>query len=449
MSKIEFRQQAHDDYLKSIKQRDGDRPNIILIFVDDMGYGDISAFGSRAIQTPNLDALAAEGVKLTNFYAASPVCSPSRFACLTGRYPTRGFFHNVLFPTTTTFGKAFNAASFPKGMRGILPDEITIPEALRAGGYHTAMFGKWHLGDKSPYLPNDKGFDYFYGALYSVDMEPYDLYRNREICVPHPVDKKKLTGMMTDEILTYLEENRDSDKPFFLYYASPYPHHPAAASESFAGKSLGGTYGDCVEELDWSVGRIRQKLDELGLTKNTLVIFTSDNGPWFEGNPGYHRGRKGTNFDGGHMVPFIASWPEKIPVGTVVDNPAMNTDFFPTFLKLAGINLPTDRQIDGVDMMPLLTGETHENIHEIFYFITGDKVLAVRTGDDRKYMVRELCDYRPFTRNQMGPFLFDMKADPQESYDTSNRDPEAARKMQELVDDANRRIQENPRGWIR
>lgn len=442
---LELRQEAHDKYLASIQKTDEKKPNIILIFVDDMGYGDISCFGSKAIRTPNIDKIAERGVKLNNFYAASPVCSPSRFSCLTGRYPTRSFFNDVLFPTNTVFGKWYNMKKFPPKMRGILPDEVTIPEVLRAAGYKTGMFGKWHLGDKSPHLPNDKGFEYFYGALYSVDMEPYEIYRNKTVAVPKPVNKKNLTKMLTQEILSYLDKTKG--QPFFVYYASPYPHHPAAASDDFAGKSLGGVYGDCVEELDWSVGKILDKLDELGISDNTMVVFTSDNGPWFEGNPGYHRGRKGENFDGGHMVPFVSCWPNKIPAGKIVDTVAMNTDFFPTFLEMAGVPLPEDREIGGRDILPLLTGETQENVHEAFYFITGDKVLAVRTKDDMKYMVRKNCDQVPYTYNQMGPFLFDLKVDPQESYDTSNKNEAKSQEMARLISDANERIKNNPRGW--
>lgn len=442
---LQLHQQAHDAYLASIKQSTAEKPNILLIFVDDMGYGDLSCFGSRAIRTPNIDRIAERGARLTNFYAASPVCSPSRFSCLTGRYPTRGFFHDVLFSQQTLFGKMYNRRHFPAGVRGILPDEVTIPEALRAGGYRTAMFGKWHLGDRHPSLPNDKGFDSFFGSYYSVDMEPYELYRNEEVAVPRPVDKTKLTGMLTQEMLSFLD--RTGDTPFFLYYASPYPHHPAAASDAFAGRSAAGTYGDCVEELDWSVGQLLDKLEALGIADRTMVVFTSDNGPWFEGNPGYHRGRKGENFDGGHMVPFVACWPGKIPAGITVESAAMNTDFFPTFLKMAGIPLPEDREIDGKDMLPQLMGEGRENTQDAYYFIHADEVLAVRTEDDMKYMVRKNCDYEPYTHNPMGPFLFDLKVDPQESYDTSARNARKAKEMADLVEKANRQIRENPRGW--
>ena len=442
---LDIRKQPYADYIHSISRNTDRCPNIVLIFVDDMGYGDLSCFGSRLIHTPCIDAMAESGARMDNFYAASPVCSPSRFSCLTGRYPTRGYMNTVLFPTVTEMGQTHNRANFPEGVDGIPEDEITVAEALRAGGYKTGIFGKWHLGDRVGNRPTDKGFDYFYGSYYSVDMEPYDLYRNNEIDIPDPVDKTKLTGKLTEEILSFIDQNKED--AFFIYYASPYPHSPAASGRDFEGRSKGGTYGDCVEELDWSVGQIREKIRQLGLAENTLIIFTSDNGPWFEGSSGYHRGRKGQNFDGGHIVPFVAEWEGHIPAGSVISETAMNIDFFPTFLKMAGIPLPDDRVIDGKDMMPLLTGQKKENVHDALYFINGDKVLAVRTKDDFKYMVRSAVDNACYAGMPQGPFLFDMKEDQNESYDVSRLYPEKVRKMETLIDEANENIQHNPRGW--
>jgi arylsulfatase A-like enzyme len=213
--KAQIRQKQHDDYLKSITQTKGEKPNIVLVFVDDMGYGDISCFGSKAICTPNLDKMADEGVKMNNFYASSPVCSPSRFSCMTGRYPTRGFVNGVFFPTKKSPMKIMNNFMFPYGIKGILPDEITIPEALSAGGYKTGMFGKWHLGDCSPYLPTEKGFDHFFGSYYSNDMKPYAYYRNDDVVIEAEADQTKLTKAITSEILNYIDENKD--EPFFVF----------------------------------------------------------------------------------------------------------------------------------------------------------------------------------------------------------------------------------------
>lgn len=269
-TKLILRQDAHDAYLKTIQiDKAAPRPNIVLVFVDDMGYADLSCFGATAIQTPCLDRIAQKGATLDHFYAASPLCSPSRYSCLTGRYPTRNFIGDVFFPSVSGMGRLQNNFRFKKGVRGILPDEITVAEALRAGGYRTAMFGKWHLGDQDSMLPSDKGFDYFYGAHYSVDVDPFYFWRNKELDIEH-VDKAQITPLLTKEIEDYIDQH--SNSPFFIYYASPYPHHPAHASDRFKGKSLAGDYGDCVEELDWSVGQIYSKLEEKGIADNTLFL---------------------------------------------------------------------------------------------------------------------------------------------------------------------------------
>ncbi len=437
----------HQAYLSSIESvTDHNPPNIVLIFVDDMGYGDISCFGSQAIQTPNLDDMAENGVRLNNFYASSPVCSPSRFGCLTGRYPTRGFVHHVFFPKSgSLWGRMINRFSFPYGVRGILPDEITIAEALREGGYKTGIFGKWHLGDHSPYLPNEHGFDHFFGSYYSNDMQPYAYYRNNEIAIDAPLDQNQLTKTITNEILNFIDAN--NYQPFFIYYASPFPHNPVHASEDFAGTSKAGTYGDCVQEIDWSIGEIRKKLEEYGLTDNTLVIFTSDNGPWHEGCPGLHRGRKNNSFDGGQIVPFIASWPNAIPKGIEVDSAAMNIDFFPTFLNMAGIPLPTDREIDGVDILPLLMGELTESPHESLCFIKGKKIIGLRIKDNFKYFIKHFSDNSAYWTTKHGPFIFDLNHDQTESYNVAAHFPDKEAKMRKVLENKQAEMESNPRGW--
>jgi arylsulfatase A-like enzyme len=445
--KTELRPENHQAYLDQIRQSPtGNRPNIVLVFVDDMGHGDISCFGSTAIQTPNLDRLAAQGVKMNTFYASSPICSPSRFGCLTGRYPTRGFVHGVFFPKDGhLLGKMINEFSFPYGVKGLLPDEITMAEVLQAVGYHTGMFGKWHLGDQSPYLPNEKGFDLFFGTYYSNDMQPYAYYRNNEIAIEAPADQTQLTKILTGEIEAFIDEHHDA--PFFVYYPSPFPHHPVHASEDFTGSSKGGGYGDCVQEIDWSVGQIMKKLDEHNLTDNTLFIFTSDNGPWFEGNPGYHRGRKNNFFDGGQIVPLIAAWPAEISAGIEVDPAAMNIDFFPTILNVLDLPLPQDREIDGVDMLPILKGETEEALHDELFFITGKKVMGVRSRDNFKYIDRHRCENSAYVMAKQGPFLFNLSQDPNESYDTRTHFPEKTEEMQERLTAKRKAMAENPRGW--
>ncbi len=446
MAKIDQRTEAHRAYLDSIGGKLGeDAPNIVLVFVDDMGHGDLSCFGSTAIHTPNLDSMADDGVKLHNFYASSPVCSPSRFSCLTGRYPTRGYVHGVFFPTSTMTGKAINSRMFPRGVRGIMADEVTVAEALRATGYSTGIFGKWHLGDRSPHLPNEKGFDHFFGSYYSNDMQPYAYYRNDAVAIEAPADQTQLTKQITTEICSFIDDHADS--PFFCYYASPFPHDPVHASPEFTGSSKAGTYGDCVQELDWSVGEIRRKLDEHGIAGNTLIIFTSDNGPWHEGSPGFHRGRKNNTFDGGQVVPFIAAWPDRIPAGTEVHAAAMNIDFFPTFLGLAGVPMPDDRAIDGEDIMPLLTGEETESPHERLLMVKGKQLLGVRSRDNFKYFRKHRSDNSAYAVMKHGPFLFDLDNDPNESYNVSAHFPEREAQLRSDLDSAIAEMSTNLRGW--
>lgn len=442
----DIRPDRHTGYLAAVKGvADPAAPNIVLILADDLGYGDIAANGSKAIQTPHLDALARDGASLTSFYSASPVCSPSRFSCLTGRYPTRGFIHSVFFPTGTFMGLAVNTFAFPRGIRGIPPDEITVAEALRSAGYATSMVGKWHLGDRSPHLPGDKGFDYFFGSYYSNDMTPYAMYRNGEVALPAPVDQSELTRTLTDEILGFVDGV--SQGPFFVYYASPFPHHPAHASERFAGRSYAGPYGDCVEELDWSVGAIRAGLAERGLLENTLIVFTSDNGPWHEGSPGGHRGRKANSFDGGHAVPFIAFWPGTLPASRVSGAPSMGIDLFPTLLRAAGLPLPTDRAIDGTDLLPLLRGAQDALPERPLFFVRGGEFVGVRGNGNLKYLRRHRSDNSAYWVARHGPFLFDLDRDRDESYDVSDRFPREREDLARAVAEMNEARRANPRGW--
>ena len=442
----DVRVDQHREYLETIEPRaSGTVPNIVLVLADDLGHGDLSSYGSEAVRTPHLDALAREGVRLVNFYSASPVCSPSRFSCLTGRYPTRGFIHSVFFPSGTLMGLLVNTFSFPRGVRGIPPDEVTVAEALQAGGYTTAMFGKWHLGDRSPHLPTEKGFDYFFGSYYSNDMEPYAMYRNGEVAIEAPADQTTLTQTFTKEILSFIDRN--SARPFFVYYASPFPHEPVHSSDQFAGTSKAGSYGDCVEELDWSVGQIQAQLSEHGLAQNTLLVFTSDNGPWHQGSPGPHRGRKANSFDGGQAVPFIASWPGTIPPSTEIETPAMNIDLFPTFLKAAGIPVPKDRIVDGVDLSPMLQGRAHVTPERRLFFARGGGFVGLRSADNFKYVARHRSENSAYWIANHGPFLFDLEHDPTESYDVAERLPRVRADLAGAVEDMNRQREEDPRGW--
>ncbi len=454
--KVNLRLDKHQEYLASLKDiKLKKTPNIVLVFVDDMGHGDISCYGSTAIKTPNIDKMATEGIKMNDFYASSPVCSPSRFSVLTGRYAPRGFVKGVFFPTVKdsekkVFNKLINHLIFPYGIRGILPDEITIAESLQAVGYKTGAFGKWHLGDTSPYLPNDKGFGHFFGAHYSNDMLPYAYFRNKEKVLEAPVDQTTLTKLLTTEITDFIEKAHQDNEPFFVYYPSPFPHHPVHASPDFQGKSLGGPYGDCVEEIDWSVGEINKKLKELGLEDDTLVIFTSDNGPWHEGNPGLHRGRKGQTWDGGQIVPFIAKWPKKIKAGQVTSEMAMNIDLFPTLLEYIGIPLPSDRIIDGTNIMDLLTGKNRKSPHEMLHFVKGMKSMGARK-EHYKYEVKQMSDNAAYKMKfmQIDAMMFNLQTDQNESYNMVPRNKDLANEFQIKIDEINKSFEENPRGWVK
>ncbi len=443
----DIREDQHAQYIESIRPADpATAPSIVVIFADDLGSGDVGSFGSTAIRTPHIDALAANGARLTSFYAASPVCSPSRFSLLTGRYPPRGFIHSVFFPTGTFMGLLANNFGFPHGIRGIPADEVTIAEVLQAAGYRTGMFGKWHLGDRSPHLPTDKGFDHFFGSYYSNDMEPYALYRNGEVDVPAPADQSTLTIRLTEEVLAFID--RSEGWPFFVYYATPFPHEPMHASERFAGTSQAGLYGDCVEEIDWSVGQIHAALAERGLLERTLILFTSDNGPWHQGSPGRRRGRKANTFEGGHAVPMVASWEGRIPASTEIGVAAMTIDLFPTILATAGIPLPNDRRIDGTDLMPLLEGRSATVDDRQLYFARNGKFAAVRGADRFKHVARHRSENSAYWIGRHGPFLFDLDLDPTESYDLSRRFPAVSEGLAGDLRRMNEAVRRNPRGWL-
>ena len=352
-------------------------PNVVLIFIDDMGYGDIGPFGSTKNRTPNLDRMAQEGMKLTSFYAA-PVCSVSRAQVMTGCYGQRVSLPGVLFP-----GSAI----------GISKEEHTVAELMKARGYATKCIGKWHLGDQPEFLPTRHGFDEYFGLPYSNDMLKKAKV-DGQLVVPLVRDEKviqlltgdeedQLTERYTDEAVSFITRNKD--KPFFLYLPHTAVHTPIHPGPKFRDKSSNGRFGDWVEEVDWSVGRILDTLRELKLAENTLVMFSSDNGPWLVkgldgGTAGPLRGGKGTTWEGGVREPTLAWWPGKVAPGSVCDAVSGNIDFLPTFVSLAGGTVPTDRKIDGKDLSPLLLGKTRESPHEARYYYAGYKLQAVRVG---------------------------------------------------------------------
>jgi uncharacterized sulfatase len=417
-------------------------PNIIIILVDDLGYGDLE---SPAVDTSNLGSLAAEGVRLTSFYATASVCSPSRAGLLTGRYPVRTLITTPLLSTYDAMNVVMDVLGrYSYNVRGIPPDEVLLPEVLSRRGYRTGLVGKWHLGGTPGYLPNDRGFDSFYGALWSNDDQPYAIYRDREVVVPAPADQNVLTRDFTLAAQDFIRSN--SDHPFFLYLAHAMPHVPIHASEEFRGRSEAGLYGDAVEELDWGVGQILDTLDQLGLADKTLVIFTSDNGPWWQGNPGLARGRKLLCFEGGFRVPFIARWPGVLPPGTSSPKMSMNFDLFVTCLQLAGVPLPRDRIIDGKDILPVLKGEASSPHDTLLYYDTRTLV-AVRYMH-WKYHRRCRTDNAAFWPLQQGPFLFDLDTDPNESYSLIESQPERAAELSAMLEACEEGMEANLRGWL-
>ncbi len=358
-------------------------PNIVFIYADDLGYGDLGCYGGRN-STPNLDALAKGGVRFTDFYSASPVCSPSRAALLTGRYPIRQGIHGVFFPDSYT---------------GLDSAEVTLGETLKQAGYRTGLVGKWHLGHLEAYRPLKHGFDSYFGIPYSNDMTSVVYLRNNAV-EEYKVDQRYITQRYTQEALKFIDQNRPTGQsrpgaPFFLYVAHNMPHIPIYASPEFVGKSGLGLYGDVIGELDWSVGQIMQKLRDSGLEENTVVIFSSDNGPWLvmgddAGSAGPLREGKQTTFEGGMRVPAIAYWKGKIPAGRVNTDLTTMMDWFPTLTKLGGgrrsgrsagaAPVPTDRPLDGEDIWPVLAGTGKRRGQQLAYYSNG-KLEAFRLGD--------------------------------------------------------------------
>lgn len=345
-----------------------ERPNFVLIFADDLGYGELSSFGSTRHRTPHLDRMAREGVRLTDFYVPVPFCGPSRATLLTGRYPFR---NGLVFNPSPDAGR--NEVGLP-------PSEITIAEALKPLGYATAAIGKWHLGHVDRYLPRRQGFDEYFGILYSNDMRPVQMVENERV-VQYPVLQSELTREYTHRALDFIERNQD--RPFFLYLPHAMPHKPLAASNDFyTPDTPDDLYSDVIRELDWSVGEVLAKLRSTGLDGRTLVFFTSDNGGSFGGDNGGLRSMKGSNFDGGVRVPAIARWPGRIPGGQESAEVLATIDIFPTIVTAAGGSLPSDRIIDGADILPLLEGRTSRSPHadEGVFAMAGAGLQMVRSG---------------------------------------------------------------------
>ncbi len=411
-------------------------PNIVIIFADDMGYGDLGTYGNPTIRTPQLDQMAEEGLKFFQFYTGASVCTPSRAALLTGRLPIR-------------YGMVSDRIRvlFPFSYKGLPEEEITLAEALKAQNYATGIVGKWHLGHLPPYLPLKNGFDSFYGLPYSNDMiptpdakwapprkyPPLPLMDGDKVLETNP-DQRLLTKKYTEKAIDFIEEHKN--EPFFLYMPHSFPHVPLFASSDFEGKSSRGLYGDVVEELDWSVGEVLKALKARGLAENTLVIFTSDNGPWLTekqegGSAGLLHQGKGSTWEGGMREPMIAWWPDKIAPGTT-QSLATTMDIYATAVSLAGGSLPTDREMDGVDLSPLFNDPTAEIRDEVIYYL-GAQVFAIRKGPWKMH----LKTLNPYIGEQAvahdPPLLYQLEHDPSERFNLAENHPEVIAELKAIL----------------
>ena len=391
---------GQDDYLNGVDKASKDNPNVLFIMMDDLGYGDVSLNGA-IYDTPNIDSIGENGLNLTNFYSAYSVCSPARFAALTGRYPYRGYADNVIYPTVDTLSpfaqtRIFNSIEMGNNADGMLGDEITMAETFQAAGYSTGAFGKWHLGDYGEYLPTNQGFDYFYGSHHVNDMKPFYhvTEENGEWTIAHGTDELKDQSMATkwihDEITSWITEKASEDAPFFAFYASPWPHAPIFAGDDFDGTTGMGTYVDCVTEFDHYLGLLFAEMEKLGIMDDTIIVFTSDNGPALEGSVADLRGGKYLAYEGGQKVPFMIRWDNADgalgEIGTERNNSAVLVDLYPTLVELAGITgngqknyMPTDRTIDGISMASLLKDDAviHTADHPILH-MKREKLKAIQ-----------------------------------------------------------------------
>jgi len=407
-------------------------PNVVVIFIDDMGYGDIGPFGATKQRTPHLDRMAKEGMKLTSFYA-TPVCSVSRAQMMTGCYGARVSVPGVYFPGQSV---------------GLNPSEVTVAERLKEKGYATQMVGKWHLGDQPEFLPTRQGFDHYYGIPYSNDM----LKKSADTKVPVvPVLRdEKVTELMDGEgqrrmVELYTKEavdfiTRSKDQPFYLYFAHNAVHTPIWPGAAFAGKSQNGRFGDWVEEVDWSVGQVLDTLRAQGLDKDTLVVFTSDNGPWLTkgtdgGSAGPLRGGKGSTWEGGVRVPTLAWWPGRVPAGSVNDAVAATIDLLPTFVSLAGGTMPATPVIDGRDITPILLGQSKESAREAHYYFASYDLQAVRQGRWKLALSPQPEGMgKQAAKTAAGLRLYDLDAEIGEQTDVAAQHPEVVAKLKALAD---------------
>jgi len=438
------------------------KPNFIVIYADDQGYGDLGCYGSKKVKTPHIDKMCAEGMKFTDFYVTAPVCSPTRSSLVTGCYPRRvGMHQHVLFPHSS---------------RGLNPSEITIAELLKKQGYATACVGKWHMGHQKKFLPTSQGFDYYYGIPFSNDMwlpanmkyaadaklpegftdeqrkkgerrrNDVPLMRNEEV-IEYPADQGELTERYTLEVVKFITENKDG--PFFVYLPHTMPHYPLRISKKFKGFTGAGMFADVIACIDWGVGEILKSLKDLGIDENTLVIYTSDNGP-APGSAGPLRGKKGSTWEGGMREPCVMRWPGKIPAKSTCTELATIMDLLPTLTKLAGGKAPTDRVIDGKDIAPLITAQPNaKSPYEAFFYHTarGD-LAAVRCGKWKLHTVPPRTRRRkgkPKPKPVTGAQLFDLSADINEANNVAKENPEVVKKLTALLNNFDKELKANLR----
>lgn len=489
--------EGQDDYLNNVdKNATKENPNVLVILMDDLGYGDVSLNGS-IYNTPNIDSIGENGLNFENFYSSYSVCSPARFAAMTGRYPYRGYADNVIYPTVDTLSpfaatRVFNSVELGANADGMLGDEITVAETFKAAGYSTGLFGKWHLGDYSEYLPTNQGFDYFYGSHYVNDMTPFYHVREEggQYTIAHGTDELKdqsaATKWIHDEITAWVTEQAQSDSPFLAYYTSPWPHAPVFAGDDFDGVSGMGTYVDCVTEFDTYLGELFNTMEELGVLEDTIIVFTSDNGPALEGSTADLRGGKYLAYEGGQKVPFMIRWDNDN--GALGDKTTTRTqsatlvDLYPTLVELCGITgkggtvenyLPEDRIIDGVSMASLLKNDDvihtkehpilhmkREDIKAIQYTVSTESVLEqypdydydVLTKNEYitfKYFDKIQNDNSAFFDKYRKNWLHILTDDHGENYNRTPVYPEIADEFHERLDEIQQDFKENRRGIIK
>ncbi|MDX1284860.1 MAG: sulfatase [Draconibacterium sp.] len=406
------------------------KPNIIVFFTDDQGYADLGCYGAEGFETPNFDMLAKSGIRFTDFYVPATVCTPSRAGLLTGRYPKRAGLHEAVI--------------YPFSEHGLSPEEFTMAEMFQENGYATACIGKWHLGHKEQFMPNNHGFDYYYGVPYSNDMDshfykhnnfqspPLPVLRNTELKEQGP-PQKYLTKMFTEEAVAFIKKERNN--PFFLYLPHCMPHVPLHASENFNGKSELGIYGDVIMELDWSMGEIIKTLKEEGIYENTMVVFTSDNGP-SKGSALPLRGKKATTWEGGQRVPGIISWPDRIPAKKVCNELVNTMDLFPTFEKIIQAENSGQVEFDGIDISELLENPESTSLAErpFYYYSRDGKCEAIRLGKWKLHIDKT----RGWNSEEEFPIsLYNLENDISEQNNLAEKYPEIVKKLENLIKTSN------------